>query len=181
MRASQTTEPKSMTALELVEAVAGLRPDADPQEQLRLALLAANQGCLKSPSADAVALENRLGEVEMHMQVAADQHAAMLDEIASLAAGEVCEFQPQNIWTLIRALRVQGQILDASTPELDVAIAHPLRDDGSIAPRHVQHVPTVREAWGVGARGSAAGRTCPSSSSTTTPGKRCGTTTDTRR
>jgi hypothetical protein len=42
----------------------------------------------------------------------ADQHAAMSEEIQNLAATSPCEFQAAHVWTLVRALRIQSQILD---------------------------------------------------------------------
>jgi hypothetical protein len=47
----------------------------------------------------------------LKLQAATDQHAAMTSELESLAASDPQHFQPEQIWILIRAIRVQSQIL----------------------------------------------------------------------
>ena len=47
----------------------------------------------------------------VRLQAATDQHAAMTEELESLARSDPREFTPDQIWVLIRAIKVQGQIL----------------------------------------------------------------------
>lgn len=45
----------------------------------------------------------------------AEQYAAVTKELDSLADTEPCEFDPQHIWTLIRAVKVQSKFVDLLT------------------------------------------------------------------
>ena len=50
-------------------------------------------------------------EVHLRMQATADQHAAMTEELENLAKSDPQKFTPDQIWVLIRAIKVQSQIL----------------------------------------------------------------------
>ena len=50
-------------------------------------------------------------DASLRLQAATDQHAAMTEELESLARSDPREFTPEQIWVLIRAIKVQGQIL----------------------------------------------------------------------
>jgi hypothetical protein len=47
----------------------------------------------------------------LRLQAATDQHAAMTEELESLARSDPRKFTPEQIWVLIRAIKVQSQIL----------------------------------------------------------------------
>ena len=47
----------------------------------------------------------------LRLQAATDQHAAMTEELESLARSDPQRFTPDQIWILIRAIKVQSQIL----------------------------------------------------------------------
>ena len=50
-------------------------------------------------------------EMGLRLQAATDQHAAMTDELEHLAKSDPKRFTPDQIWILIRAIKVQSQIL----------------------------------------------------------------------
>jgi hypothetical protein len=50
-------------------------------------------------------------EMGLRLQAATDQHAAMTDELERLAKSDPRKFSPDQIWILIRAIKVQSQIL----------------------------------------------------------------------
>ncbi len=58
----------------------------------------------------------------MRLQVATDQHAAVTRELQELARSDPQEFRAQQIWILIRAIKVQSQLLELclNEPALDV-------------------------------------------------------------
>ncbi len=58
----------------------------------------------------------------LRLQAATDQHAAMTEELESLARSDPRKFSPEQIWVLIRAIKVQSQILElyVGEPSLDV-------------------------------------------------------------
>jgi len=61
-------------------------------------------------------------EMGLRLQAATDQHAAMTEELESLARSDPRKFSPEQIWVLIRAIKVQSQILElyVGDPALDV-------------------------------------------------------------
>ncbi len=50
-------------------------------------------------------------DIEMKFQAASDQHAAMTHELEELACSDPREFSPDQIWILVRAIKVQSQVL----------------------------------------------------------------------
>jgi hypothetical protein len=50
-------------------------------------------------------------EIHLRMQATADQHAAMTEELEHLARSDPKKFTSDQIWILIRAIKVQSQIL----------------------------------------------------------------------
>lgn len=101
-----------MDAQELVDAVAKLRPQYSPAEHLRIALLLSLQFPDLAPLADERELERQCLEVTIQLSATSDQHAAVANELDSLAATAPCEFTPDHLWSLVRALKVQSQILN---------------------------------------------------------------------
>ena len=101
-----------MNAIELVQAITESRPDLALEEHLRLALLVSVQVADRKQLEDPQLLSAQADTVLAKLAASTDQHAAMTDEIDSLAATAPCEFRPEHVWTLVRALRVQSQILN---------------------------------------------------------------------
>lgn len=56
-------------------------------------------------------LLRRSQDISMQLNAAGDQHAAVADELDSLAATEPCDFSPAHVFTLVRAIKVQSQVL----------------------------------------------------------------------
>ena len=54
---------------------------------------------------------NWTSHLSLKLQAATDQHQAMTEELESLAASDPKKFSPDQIWVLIRAIKVQSQIL----------------------------------------------------------------------
>ena len=50
-------------------------------------------------------------EVSLKLQLATDQHAAMTEELEALAASDPEKFTSDQIWVLVRAIKVQSQVL----------------------------------------------------------------------
>jgi hypothetical protein len=101
-----------LSAQRLINAICELRPEDSPTQHLRLALLL----CLRHEDTctlaeDAEELERHIMEVTLQLSASTDQHAAIAGDLDSLASTSTCEFNAQHVWTLVRALKVQGQIL----------------------------------------------------------------------
>ena len=61
-------------------------------------------------------------DMDLRLQAATDQHAAMTEELECLARSDPQKFAPEQIWILIRAIKVQSQILQfyVGEPALDL-------------------------------------------------------------
>ncbi len=57
-------------------------------------------------------LRRQCQELSLQLSAAGDQHAAVADELDSLAATAPCDFSPSHIWTLVKAIKVQSRILN---------------------------------------------------------------------
>ena len=103
-----------MNSSELARRIDELQPDATPLEIARLVLLIQNA----VDDIDELEDEERLltvwREINWRLEAATDQHAAMTDELENLAKSDPQEFSPDQIWILIRAIKVQSQILRLS-------------------------------------------------------------------
>jgi hypothetical protein len=100
-----------MNCNDLAEAIQRYQPSAPPRDIARLCLLLTNS----VDNLDALQDDTKLcaiwQEMGMRLQAATDQHAAMTEELEQLAASDVKRFSTDQIWTLIRAIKVQSQIL----------------------------------------------------------------------
>jgi hypothetical protein len=111
-----------MNCKELAERIEKLQPAAQPRDVARLCLL------LTNAIDDVTSLENEQAlsaawkEMGLRLQAATDQHAAMTEELENLARSDPRKFSPEQIWILIRAIKVQSQVLQlyVGEPALDV-------------------------------------------------------------
>lgn len=111
-----------ITCRELAEQIEQLQPEATTQDVARLCLLLANGGDDLASLRDRKALRSAWKDVGLRLQLATDQHAAMTGELEDLAQGDPQSFTKEQIWVLIRAIKVQSQILQlyVGQPLLDV-------------------------------------------------------------
>lgn len=56
-------------------------------------------------------LDYHFRNVVTDLQAATEQHAAISDELDQLASTQPCEFSPDHVWTLVRAIKVQSRFL----------------------------------------------------------------------
>ncbi len=98
-----------------VEKLAGLlekaHPETDPSDIARLCTVLLNS----IDDLDELKNEDRLKEAcresSLRLQFATDQHAAMTQELEDLAASDPKKFSSEQIWILVRAIKVQSQVL----------------------------------------------------------------------
>jgi hypothetical protein len=100
-----------MTCNELASAIQRLQPQAQPRDVARLCLLLANHVDDVSELLGEERLSAAWREVGMRLQAATDQHAAMTEDLERMAAGDPAQFTADQIWMLLRAIKVQGQVL----------------------------------------------------------------------
>jgi hypothetical protein len=121
--AGDTGSQKSATmhCHELAKQILELQPESSPQDVARLCLLLSNRFDDTEPLRDQLTLKEAWKQMGMRLQQATDQHAAMTAELEELAQSNPSQFDQNQIWVLIRAIKVQSQILQ-------MYVGHPLLD-----------------------------------------------------
>jgi hypothetical protein len=111
-----------MKCTDLATRIERVHPGADVRDVARLCLLLCNTTNNLNDLGDDDFLASAWKEMDLRMQVATDQHAAMTEELECLARSDPQKFTPDQIWILIRAIKVQSQILQLylGEPALDV-------------------------------------------------------------
>lgn len=99
-----------MTCQELAARIERLQPQASPRDVARICLLLLNQAADDELN-DPLSLCETWRQVSMRLQAAGDQHAAMTAELEELARRDLDEFRADQIWSLMRAVKVQNQVL----------------------------------------------------------------------
>lgn len=101
----------AMKCHELASRIELLQPGVYPRDVARLCLLLANHvddiGLLHGDHGLAQAWQ----DMGIRLQAATDQHAAMTEDLEQLAGLPPEKFTADQIWTLIRAIKVQSQVL----------------------------------------------------------------------
>lgn len=111
-----------MNCQELSERIQQQQPEASCDDIARLCLLLINAADEVDRLADDGYLKELIADANIRFQMATDQHAAVLSELEELAQSDPKQFQPEQVWVLIRAIKVQSQIIEMymNEPALDV-------------------------------------------------------------
>ncbi len=100
-----------MKCQDLALQIEQLQPEADASDVARLCLLLCTAVDDLEELKETDRLTNTWQEIGLKLQAATDQHAAMTEELETLAESDPKQFQADQIWILIRAIKVQSQIL----------------------------------------------------------------------
>jgi hypothetical protein len=92
-------------------AIAELLPEAEPGEVLRMALLLQHRAPDLLDHPEPQELAQQIRSISLQLDLYTDQHAAIAEELDALASTSPCQFSPQHLWTLVRAIKVQSQYL----------------------------------------------------------------------
>ena len=111
-----------MNCQKLAGLIQELQPDATTQDVARLCLLISNNADHLEGLHDEKKLRSAWNEMGLKLQAATDQHAAMTYDLEELASSDPEQFSKDQIWVLIRAIKVQSQVLQmyVGQPLLDV-------------------------------------------------------------
>ena len=111
-----------MNCAELARQIEQIQPDASPQDVARLCLLLTNTVENLDALREQRALQDAWKHTGLQLQLATDQHAAMTQELEQLASSDPEKFTQEQIWVLIRAIKVQSQVLQmyVGHPWIDV-------------------------------------------------------------
>lgn len=111
-----------MNCHDLAARIEQLQPDAVPRDVARLCLLLTNHIEDIEELIDEQRLSAVWHEMGIRLQAATDQHAAMTAELEELSRTPPDHFSLDQIWVLIRAIKVQSQVLQlyVGQPPVDV-------------------------------------------------------------
>jgi hypothetical protein len=111
-----------MNCHELAQRIERLEPQASLKDVARVCLLLANNADDVDALRDDVSLHRAWKETGLKLQAATDQHAAMTQELENLANSDPEKYSKEQVWVLIRAIKVQSQVLQlyVGQPALDV-------------------------------------------------------------
>ena len=110
-----------MNCHELARNIESLQPNTPPQDVARLCLVLTNTVEELERLNDERYLREVWQEIGLRLQAATDQHAAMTQELEELANSDPQQLNQDQIWVLVRAIKVQSQILQ-------MYVGHPLLD-----------------------------------------------------
>ncbi len=100
-----------MTCATLAETLARMRPELTPTEIARLCLLILGGAGPGDDLHDPATLQRVWKSSCFRLDAATDQHAAVSDELDALLADDPVQFNPEQLWTLLRAVKVQSQLI----------------------------------------------------------------------
>ncbi|HTQ39020.1 MAG TPA: hypothetical protein VMJ32_08325 [Pirellulales bacterium] len=110
-----------MNCQELAARIEHFQPETAPRDVARLCLLLANTvDNLDSLRRDDCIVD-AWQDANLRLQAASDQHAAMTTELEQLAAMDPRQFTLEQVWVLIRAIKVQSHILQ-------MYVGHPIQE-----------------------------------------------------
>lgn len=106
----------------LAENVQKLEPEAELRHVARICLLLSNAAKSSEDLTDEQKLKDAWRDMNLRLQAATDQHAAVTEELETMAQSDPSKFDKEQVWTLIRAIKVQSQILELylGEPALDI-------------------------------------------------------------
>lgn len=111
-----------ITCEALAAKIAEIQPHLTPTEVARICLLILNQAGPAADLTDAEVLCKHWQSASFRLGAAADQHAAMTAELDNLCIEGPVRFSPDQIWILLRSLKIQSQTIELYTGEPALAI-----------------------------------------------------------
>lgn len=111
-----------MLCSELVQRIERLDPPSGPVEAAQTWLLVSRFSGKLEELSDDRRLQAAWKDAGMRLRLLADQHAGVRDELESLASSQADRFDEEHVWTLLRAIKVQSQLLQCclDVPPIDV-------------------------------------------------------------
>ncbi|HHK42898.1 MAG TPA: hypothetical protein ENJ50_10810 [Planctomycetaceae bacterium] len=111
-----------MKCTALAERIERLQPKASARDVARLCLLLANGVDDLDRLEDTEALKAAWRAMNLKLQAATDEHAAMTEELDAITRSNPQSFSAEQVWALIRAIKVQSQILQLYVGETPVDV-----------------------------------------------------------
>ena len=111
-----------MKLSKIVERLENLLPDADPAHLARMAMLMINELHTSEVLENEFLLSQVTDELKLRLSAATDQLTAVAQDLQELTRTDPREFNRDQIWILIRALKVQNQILNMYNCSVDFGV-----------------------------------------------------------
>lgn len=106
-----------MTCHDLAKRLSELQPELSQADVARLALMILVQCPDPQDLADDAILLSAWKHATFRLEAASDQHAAVAGELDSICCDGPVQFTPDQLWVLLRAVKVQSQILELYTDQ----------------------------------------------------------------
>ena len=106
-----------MTCHDLAKRLSELQPELSQVDIARLALMIISQCPDANELADDAVLISAWKNATFRLEAASDQHAAVASELEIICSGGPVQFTPDQLWVLLRAVKVQSQILELYTDQ----------------------------------------------------------------
>ena len=110
-----------MNCQKLAERIHQLQPELSPTDVARLCLLILINTTDIDSLADDEMLRKAWRNASFRIEAATDQHAAVTRELDEMCGDSPVQFTPEQIWALLRAVKVQSQMLELYTDEAALA------------------------------------------------------------
>ena len=102
----------TMNCQDLATRISQMDPTMQPVDVARLCLLMLIQDPPASTFDDIDAFEKFWKQTVFRLEAAADQHGAVSRELVAFGEDAPVDFNPDQLWLLLRAVKVQGQVLE---------------------------------------------------------------------
>lgn len=106
-----------MNCHELAERIQCVAPELSAVDVARLSLMILIQTKDAQSLRDESKLLSAWRNASFRLEAASDQHAAVAGELDALCGDGPIEFNPDQLWMLLRAVKVQSQILELYTDQ----------------------------------------------------------------
>ena len=100
-----------MICTEIAKKIEQLNPRADALEVARMCALICSAVADREILRDDEKFLEIWDEVNLRLQAATDQHAAVTEELERLLSSDPQSFSAEQIWILVRSIKVQNQLL----------------------------------------------------------------------
>lgn len=100
-----------MEPMRLLQEVQTRMPYVPAAEAFRTAMLLCHSGKAEAALEDPQLFDRLSQELQLQLAMHEDQHAAIAEDLDNLASTEPCQFNVQHLWSLVRAIKVQSQLL----------------------------------------------------------------------
>jgi hypothetical protein len=106
-----------MNCHELAKRISERQPELSPVDVARLCLMILSQCDDSSQLADEQVLMSVWRNASFRLEAASDQHAAVAEELSDMCSNGPVQFSPDQLWVLLRAVKVQSQVLELYTDQ----------------------------------------------------------------